>query len=376
MNQDYVTQLRLQLREAALQEERRPPLAQRFVRARRGLPGPAPLVAALALVLFALAAAIGALQLHDDAEPVKPKVIHTFHVADNLLSLSAGFGAAWLSDPVRGRVLRVDPKTRKVTASIDPAPPATGRPAVPTAPAAPPEVAVVAGAGAVWALTGDLLTGGSQGPVELARIDPATNRAVAHIPVRSPQGDNFAPLSLRVGDGHVWVMGALGALRIDPRRNAADRFVGFEQGRGAVAEGERVWTLTAEGRLRELDARTGKIVNEVALDISGQDRLIPGPRGLLALAGDTGLRALDHGGKEVWRTDLGDVVRACACDDDSLWVAVSQAAPGPDRLVRLDADTGRPTGQLSLRDGDPVAVQRVGDETWMVHAGGDVAVVR
>ena len=38
MNQDFVTQLQLQLREAALREERRTPAAQRFVRARRGLP--------------------------------------------------------------------------------------------------------------------------------------------------------------------------------------------------------------------------------------------------------------------------------------------------------------------------------------------------
>ena len=51
MNQDFVTQLQLQLREAALREERRA-AAQRFVRARRGLPGPAPLAAALAVALL------------------------------------------------------------------------------------------------------------------------------------------------------------------------------------------------------------------------------------------------------------------------------------------------------------------------------------
>ena len=374
MNQDYVTQLRLQLREAALQEERRTPFAQRVVRARRGLPGPAPLIAALALALFALAAAIGALQLHDDAEPVKPRVVHTFHVADTLLSLSSGFGSAWFSDPVRGQVLRVDPKTRKVTARIDLAGTAAG--SRPSVPAAPPEVMAVAGAGAVWTLAGDLLTSGSQGPVTLVRIDPDTNRVSARIPVRSPQGENFAPLFPRIDGGYVWVMGAQGALRIDPRRNAADRFVRFEAVRSAVAEGERVWTLTAEGRLRELDARTGEIVHEVAPDISDKEQLIPGPRGLLALAGDTSLRMLDHDGKEVWRTDLGDVVRACDCDGDSLWASVSKAAPGPDRLVRLDADSGRPTGQVSLRDSDPVAIERVGDETWMLQSGGGVAVVR
>ena len=72
MNQDFVTQLRLQLREAALREERRAPLAQRFVRARRGLPGPAPLAVAVVVALLAVAVAIGALKLRGEPEPVKP----------------------------------------------------------------------------------------------------------------------------------------------------------------------------------------------------------------------------------------------------------------------------------------------------------------
>ena len=110
MNQDYVTQLRLQLREAALREERRVPLARRAVRMRHGLPGPAPLAAALAVALFALAVAIGVVQLRRDSAPVKPKVVHTFTVAGSLGSLSGGFGAAWASDPVTGRVLRDRPE--------------------------------------------------------------------------------------------------------------------------------------------------------------------------------------------------------------------------------------------------------------------------
>ena len=118
MNQDFVTQLQLQLREAALREERRTPAAQRFVRARRGLPGPAPLAAALAVALLALAVAIGVLQLHDDSEPVKPKVIDSFSVSNGLSSIASGFGAVWAADPIKGQVLRIDPETHRVTKRI------------------------------------------------------------------------------------------------------------------------------------------------------------------------------------------------------------------------------------------------------------------
>ena len=207
MSQEFTTRLQLQLREAALREERRAPLAQRLVRARRGLPGPAPLAAALAVALLALAVAIGVLQLHGESEPTKPKVIHQFKAADNLLSLSGGFGAVWATDPVSSQVLRIDPRTRKVTAHIR----LSG------------EVQAVAGAGAVWALSGDLLTAGAQGAVEVTRIDPHTNRVAARIPMRSPRGDNFAPLFITADDEHVWVIGAAGALRIDPATNVRDR---------------------------------------------------------------------------------------------------------------------------------------------------------
>ena len=119
MNQDFVTQLQLQLREAALREERRTPAAQRFVRARRGLPGPAPLAAALAVALLALAVAIGVLQLHGDAgaggaegRPTRSRWPTACRRS------SAGFGAVWAADPVSGEVLRIDPKTRRVTQRI------------------------------------------------------------------------------------------------------------------------------------------------------------------------------------------------------------------------------------------------------------------
>lgn len=78
--------------------------------------------------------------------------------------------------------LRIDPATRRVRARIP----------------VPGDARVATGAGAVWALAGDLLYAADQGPVRLLRIDPATNRVVARIPMRSPAGERFGPLDLQV----------------------------------------------------------------------------------------------------------------------------------------------------------------------------------
>ena len=159
MSQDFVTQLQLQLREAALREERRTPAAQRVVRARRGLPGPAPLAAALAVALLALAVAIGVLQLHDDSEPVKPKVIDTFKVSRQPGSRSR---------PAPAPCGRRDP---------DQQPGAAHRPGDAQGhrarPARAAEVQAVAGAGAVWALVRrPARPPAPRAPCELTRIDP------------------------------------------------------------------------------------------------------------------------------------------------------------------------------------------------------------
>ena len=362
MNQDFVTQLQLQLREAALREERRTPAAQRFVRARRGLPGPAPLAAALAIALLALAVAIGALQLRGEPKPVAPKLLHNFKVSEGLSSIASGFGAVWVADPIKGQVLRIDPNTRRVTKRI-----AVGG-----------EVQVTTGAGAVWALGGDLLTSGAQGSVDLVRIDPRTNRIVARIPMRSPAGENFSPLAVEPDGDWVWVCGAAGALRIDPDRNAADRFVSFHgQPVDSVARGERVWVLYPDGRLRELDARTGRTAAEVQLRNTGDAHLTPGRPGTLTLLARDKLTLIDHtNGRRLWSVRLGAPIRGWTEQGDSLWALASHAPEGRDELVRVDADTGRRTGRVFLPEPDAAALTSRGDEVWAAAAGGSVLVVR
>ena len=179
MNQDFVTQLQLQLREAALREERRTPSAQRFVRARRGLPGPAPLAAALAVALLALAVAIGVLQLRDELRAGRAEGDR--HVQGRATTCSR-------SRPAPAPSGRRDPVER---------PGAAHRPEDAQGHRAHPARAARCRSSPararVWALVGDLLTAGAQGAVELTRIDPRTNRVVARIPMRSPHGRQLRP---------------------------------------------------------------------------------------------------------------------------------------------------------------------------------------
>jgi hypothetical protein len=363
MTEDFVTRLQLQLREAALREERRAPVGRRLARARYGLPGPTPLAAALAVALLGLAVALGALALRGDPQPSRPKVVGEFPVATGLSSLAVGSGAVWAVDLDGGAVLALDPATRRVVARIP----------------AGPETRVAAGAGAVWALAGDLLYAGDHGPVRLLRIDPATRRVVARIPMRAPGGGRFGPLDVRAGRGEVWVTGAQGALRVDPQSNAPDRFVAFAAGatRGAVADGERVWSLGVGGRLRELDARTGRALGEVAVRAPADAHVSGVDAGALTLVGHGWIERVERGsGRRLWRASLGGDVRDWLPDGEALWAHVSRDSAGRDELVRLDADSGRELGRVALPEPGVAGMAKVGRDLWIATPGGRIVVVR
>ena len=193
--------------------------------------------------------AIGVLQLHDESEPVKPKVIDSFSVSNGLSSIASGFGAVWAADPIKGQVLRIDPETHRVTKRI-----AVGG-----------EVQVAVGAGAVWALGGDLLTSGALGAVDLVRIDPRTNEVVVRIPMLSPGGENFSPLSVAVVAARLGHR-RRGGVAHRPRSQSGRPL--RELPRAARRRGgprrARLGPLP-DGRLRELDARTGRTTAEVQL---------------------------------------------------------------------------------------------------------------
>ena len=377
MSQDFVTELRLQLREAALREEQRAPAARRLVRVRRRIPGPGPLAAALAVALLALAVAVGALALRGEPQPTAPKVVRSFRVADGLTSMAEGFGAVWAADLATGNVLRIDPKTRKVVARI----PVAGGEAAGGAdrPAPSPDVVVAVGSGAVWALAGDLQNGGLGGPVQLLRIDPRRNRVVAGIPLTKPSGGTFSAQGVHTDDDSVWVMGSTGALQIDPATNRPERFVptGDAAARGLVVDDDTLWLLGIDGRLRQVDARTGRTVRTVRVPVTSRTHLAGTPPGPLMLVDERRLTAFDPtNGHVLWRAALEGRLFGAPGRGDTLLGYLVRTPERRDRLVQIDVGTGRRTGQLDLPGPGVAGMAEVGRDLWIAHPDGRITVVR
>jgi sugar lactone lactonase YvrE len=313
--------------------------------------------------------ALAALSLRGEPEPATPKVLGSYRVAAGLSPPAPGFRAIWTADPIREEILRIDPVTRRVVARI----PAGG------------EARVATGAGAVWAIAGDLLYGGDNGPVRLLRIDPATDAVVAQIPMRTPAGDRFAPVELQIQRGAVWAVGLDGALRIDPRRNAGDLYVPLAgkagDPRGVVIDGDNIWVLTAAGRLRLYDASSGRATGEVRVDAPAPLYLFGGPPGMLTvLTAKNSLALLERAsGEVVWRATLGDDIGWLLFDDGVLWVQYTPASDEPgarDRLARLDALTGRRLGEVALPEPGVAGMAKAGRDLWVATPGGKIVVVR
>ena len=138
-----------------------------------------------------------------------------------LQALAVGTGDVWVLGDALGRHLwRIDPATRRVIASIP----------LPFAPAS-----VAAGREGVWVT--------AQLDDEVARIDPTTNRIVATVRV------GREPLGVAVGDGAVWVANTLDRTltRIDPASNRVVATVPIGRSPKAIATGGGfVWVGTDE----------------------------------------------------------------------------------------------------------------------------------
>ena len=156
-------------------------------------------------------------------------------------TMIAAFGSIWVPSCADKTLSRIDPKTKKVTASI----------AVPVVNATR---AVAASTDSVWVLSDEKST--------LARLDPDENKIVAE--VRLPSGCN----SLLFAETALWVTCASEdkVLRIDPATNLVTKRVD-PPNPVSLAFGEgSVWALCkTEGKVARIDPKTNKSTTNIEL---------------------------------------------------------------------------------------------------------------
>jgi virginiamycin B lyase len=179
-----------------------------------------------------------------DAKTNQPGAIVT--VAKPCAGLALGFGSLWIPSCGDHTVVRVDPETGVVQATIAAGP-------------ADSEGGIAAGAGSVWIVTSK--------DGDLARIDPSTNTVSSHI--RIPAG-SFNPI---FADGSIWVTSNIGGtlVRVDP---ATNQVVGQTpvgpMPRFLTAGAGAVWVLNqGDGTIARVDTATGKRTAVIPAGIPG-----------------------------------------------------------------------------------------------------------
>jgi sugar lactone lactonase YvrE len=208
--------------------------------------------------------------------------------------------------------------------------------------------------------------------------------------MRTPSGARFAPVGLQIDRGVVWAVALDGALRIDPRRNVPDRYVPLAgkagDPRGVVIDGDGIWVLTAAGRLRQYDARTGRVDREVRVRAPGALYLFWGPPATLTLlTAKNQLALLERAsGRVLWQAAFGEDVGWSLFDDRVLWVQFADPATSipsassieAGRLARVDADSGRRLGEIDLPERGVAGMAKVGRDLWVATPDGRIVVVR
>jgi len=185
-------------------------------------------------------------------DPATNRVTATIPVgSDPELGIAIGLGFVWIADPKDKSLTQIDPRTNRVVRTL----------AINIAD--DPEGSIGVGGGSIWLITNENAT--DSGTV--TRVDAKTGKVTAQIPVK--------PKSHAVvfAFGSAWVTstGGNSMSRIDPRRNAvvADLAVSAKP-RFLAAGAGSVWVLSqSDGILSRIDPRTNRVVAKIAVGVPG-----------------------------------------------------------------------------------------------------------
>jgi hypothetical protein len=367
-----------QLERAAERQARRGRLSRGAAATRAALPVHVlrPAVIAVAALLLGAGAIVA---LNRPQPPATPHWrIDTFALEGSRLSGGVtAFGSLWTYDLQRGQVVRVDADARRIVARV----PVPGDLA---------DVAVAAGAGAVWAVNTPLAAvplgrdgGLSRTPlpttsqrVALVRIDPATNRITGSVTPRLSGGATLAPLGLVARPGAIWVWGAGGALRIDPGTLRVTREITApgDSLMGFTATDTDAFAVTVRGRFLGFDAGSGeRTLSRPTRSPTRALTLIALPGAVVRDEQNGSFASLDaRTGRTLWTASPGESVRDGTLTAGRLWIVAADPASPHDALLGFDPGTGRIVARIALPVTDTRAVAAAGDTLLLTTQSGAI----
>lgn len=220
--------------------------------------------------------------------------------------LTSAFEAIWLPRCDPPGLVRVDPKSAKVAATLG--------------------YGISDGAGAIASGTGSIWLLTDNGTV--ARLDPDTNAIVAELYVAAGATD------LVFHDEAIWI--ASGSSRKVTKINAhtglADKVVDVAGGPGRLAAGEgAIWSLDADGGVSRIDPRDGRVVATIEVGAGAAGGWIAAGEGSVWVSAPAApLVRIDPRVNRVVHRLTGEGGGPIAVGHRSLWLA----APG--RVLRVD----------------------------------------
>jgi virginiamycin B lyase len=220
------------------------------------------------------------------------------------------FTSLWVPNCGDGTLVRMDPKTFKVSAKV-----ATGTGGA--------RVGIAATADSVWMLTD------TRGTV--SRIDPVQNVVVAEFRVYADCN------TLVFGETALWLTCPAEnvVLRVDPQTNLVDKSIEVSTTPGALVTGESsVWVLCEkEGKVERIDPKTNKVTKTIELGAPATGGAIAFGEGSLWISmPGFPITRIDPQAEKVVQQFYGEGGGFLLTTANSLWLADSAAA----KLVRLD----------------------------------------
>jgi hypothetical protein len=362
---DYVTGLRRDLVEAAERQQHR----GRAARAARPLHprawSPTALAGAAAAAAAIVAVVVALTTLAPPPEPSAAKIVTTVHLGGQPRDAALAGGSLWIAD-FEGRVLRLDPTTRRVRARI----PVSGSP-----------VAVAGDGDVVWVMSNDDTAGGASS--HLFKLDARSGRILARVPVNGLGG------RIEAGAGGLWLFpdrhsGDLE--RIDPKTFERTAFVPRTGARltqgvssGLAVSGRSVWTRQRRSVL-EIDGGSGRVVSRVngvppAKQYDTARTLLADGDGVWAVGPTDGVLYRVEGGRIMQRIAVGATAGVVARVGSTVWVSATRGPTGGNQLVRIDPDDGKVIQRVDFGFAVPQALVPVGKDLWVITTGGEAKLL-